>query len=354
MSAEQYEIGGIFKAIKQFSTTVEKEDDETNLTDLFSFQPTHVDEVEIPEEQLAEYLNPDEPEPVKMKKKKKKKGSKLEVVEQKDKPKWDEESPERKERTVFVGNVALTVKKKDLKKIFCKFGEIESLRIRSVPRADPKTSKKVAYIKKEFHSERSNMNAYVVFKNKECAQKSLQCNGMLLEDLHLRVDLSENKKHDTNSSVFVGNLPFNTTEEKLRNHFSKCGQIEDVRVIRDKATGIGKGFAYVKFQSKDNIMFGLKLNSSVFEGRKLRVFKAKDTNETVDKGKHHNKNFQGLRSTSQKDIKTGKKLFSTNKKSSVKYTNATRRMKDKQNNKQNKNKNIKVSKKRENKTMKKK
>ena len=34
----------------------------------------------------------------------------------------------------------------------------------------------------------------------------------------------------------------------IREHFVKCGVIKDVRVIRDKATGIGKGFAYVHFE----------------------------------------------------------------------------------------------------------
>ena len=37
-------------------------------------------------------------------------------------------------------------------------------------------------------------------------------------------------------------------EDTLREHFGKCGEIEDIRVIRDKATGIGKGFAYIHFQ----------------------------------------------------------------------------------------------------------
>ena len=36
-------------------------------------------------------------------------------------------------------------------------------------------------------------------------------------------------------------------EEEVRKHFSECGQIETVRLIRDKLTRFGKGFGYVLF-----------------------------------------------------------------------------------------------------------
>jgi len=36
-------------------------------------------------------------------------------------------------------------------------------------------------------------------------------------------------------------------EESVREHFTVCGDISDVRVIRDRTTGAGKGFGYVNF-----------------------------------------------------------------------------------------------------------
>lgn len=340
-----YEIGGIFNAIKQNKDEVcEDSNEDTDLTELFSFKPQENQDEAIPDDdQLEKFINPTEEEavpsePIKKKKKNKQKedGSKVETTDDKDEVKkkkvLEDESPERKARTIFVGNIALNVSKKDLKKIFSKFGEVETIRIRSIPRADTKTSRKVSFIRKEFHSERDSMNAYVVYKEKDNANKALQCNGMLLENMHLRVDLSENKKHDTSATIFVGNLPFKINEEKLREHFTKCGEVDDVRVIRDKATGMGKGFAYVRFKSKDSVMFGLKMNSSEFEGRKIRVFKAKDgkTEDQTNKVRK-NKKFQGLRSTSKKDIEMGKKLFTTgtNKKNSLKKQNAMKRIKNK-------------------------
>jgi nucleolar protein 12 len=47
--------------------------------------------------------------------------------------------------------------------------------------------------------------------------------------------------------VFVGNLPFDVQDEELYTHFERCGEIEFVRIVRDKKTNIGKGFGYVQF-----------------------------------------------------------------------------------------------------------
>lgn len=49
-------------------------------------------------------------------------------------------------------------------------------------------------------------------------------------------------------SLFVGNLAFNIDDEAVRNHFEEFGTVEGVRLIRDKATGVGKGFGYVLFE----------------------------------------------------------------------------------------------------------
>ena len=53
--------------------------------------------------------------------------------------------------------------------------------------------------------------------------------------------------HDHKRCVFVGNLPFDVQDEELWTHFERCGDIEFVRIVRDKKTNIGKGFGYVQF-----------------------------------------------------------------------------------------------------------
>jgi nucleolar protein 12 len=57
------------------------------------------------------------------------------------------------------------------------------------------------------------------------------------------------KSHDNKKAVFLGNLNFKTQEEDIMKLFSKCWEGENVRLVRDATTGIGKGFGYVNLVS---------------------------------------------------------------------------------------------------------
>ena len=74
----------------------------------------------------------------------------------------------------------------------------------------------------------------------------------------MRVDVEnaedgDKKKHDYDSTIFIGNLPWVSSEEDLRAHFSDIGEILNVRIIRDPKTHLGKGFGYVQFSSKEDM-----------------------------------------------------------------------------------------------------
>ncbi|XP_041352996.1 RNA-binding protein 34-like [Gigantopelta aegis] len=194
--------------------------------------------------------------------------------------------PAADSRTVFVGNVAITVTKKDLKKMFSKYGGIENIRFRCPPTSDPKKPKKLVVIKHDFHPDRHNMIAFVCFKEESSAKDALAVNGHLLEGLHLRVDLaSKSTEHDSNKSVFVGNLPFSLEEEDLRSHFRRCGKIENVRVVRDNKTGIGKGFGYVQFKEQSTVSIALMLKSSELAGREIRVMRCASSADATKSSK---------------------------------------------------------------------
>ncbi|KAM9324221.1 RNA-binding protein 34 [Gastrophryne carolinensis] len=179
----------------------------------------------------------------------------------------------KNKRTVFVGNLPASCTKQMLKSCFRDFGQIESMRFRSMAREDATMSKKAATIQRKINPNRKNINAYVVFKDIESATKALVRNGMEISSgFHIRVDLaSKSTSHNNKKSAFVGNLPYDIEEESLRNHFSECGTIEAVRIVRDNKTGIGKGFGYVLFKGADGVHLALKLNNSELLGRKIRV-----------------------------------------------------------------------------------
>ena len=238
--------------------------------------------------------------------------------------------PARLERTIFVGNVPVTSSRKTLKKLFLKYGKIETVRIRSAPVSNTKTAKKVAVIKKEFHDDRHSFNAYIVFQEKKSCTAALQSNGEEFGGLHLRVDLATKPEPDHKRSIFVGNLPFNTEEEELRKHFEDCGDVESVRIIRDKTTGLGKGFGYILFKKVDGVTFGLKMNGSEFKARKIRVHHSVNKSKIPKKSKFRERRFGGLKGTSKGNkLKSHQK--SSGKKTSKNKQNALKRIKNKKN-----------------------
>lgn len=59
-------------------------------------------------------------------------------------------------------------------------------------------------------------------------------NSVKLGDKHIRVDDAEKGQgNDYESTIFIGNMPWVTTEEEIREHFKECGHIVNVRIIRD-------------------------------------------------------------------------------------------------------------------------
>ncbi|XP_055762068.1 RNA-binding protein 34 isoform X2 [Salvelinus fontinalis] len=179
----------------------------------------------------------------------------------------------KQKRTVFVGNLPASCTKKTLQLVFKDQGAIESIRFRSVVREDPSMSRKVAAIQRKVHPKKQTINAYVVFKAEEGAEKALERNGMEIEkDVHIRVDrVTKSSSHDHKRSIFIGNLPFDINELPLRQHFEECGKVEGVRLVRDKNSGMGKGFGYILFQSIDAVQLALRLDGSDLLGRSVRV-----------------------------------------------------------------------------------
>jgi nucleolar protein 12 len=82
------------------------------------------------------------------------------------------------------------------------------------------------------------------------------------------------QEHDQSKAVFLGNVKFNEQEDNIRRHFEKCGSITDVRLVRDTATGMGKGFGYVNFATTDAVEKAVRLNGTLLNERALRVSRA--------------------------------------------------------------------------------
>ena len=196
-------------------------------------------------------------------------------VKHEDSKEQVQRDPEKEARTIYVGNIPVKLQKNQLKQMFAKFGAVEAVRLRCAARPDMKTTKKVAVIKQKFHDERSSIAAFVRFVERSSAEAATALNGEEVEGHVLRVDLAlAAKSHDHRRAVFLGNLDFKVQEDEVRAVFSKCGEVESVRLVRDSSTGIGKGFGYVNFVAAEAVELALRLVNQLVGGRKVRVTRA--------------------------------------------------------------------------------
>lgn len=76
--------------------------------------------------------------------------------------------------------------------------------------------------------------------------------------------------------IYVGNLHFKATEEDLMELFSKSGEVESVKIIKDISTGNSRGFGFVEMSAEEDAQKAIKtFNGYTFMERKLNVNEAK-------------------------------------------------------------------------------
>ncbi len=80
--------------------------------------------------------------------------------------------------------------------------------------------------------------------------------------------------------LYVGGLPYSTTEDALRAAFSQAGTVEAAQIIMDKMTGRSKGFGFVEMASPEEAQAAIEMfHGKDFEGRTLTVNVARPKEE---------------------------------------------------------------------------
>ena len=93
--------------------------------------------------------------------------------------------------------------------------------------------------------------------------------------------------------IYVGNLPFSVTQEKLKEHFSKYGEIEEATVITNKFSGRSKGFGFVSFKDESSAEKAIaEMNKKEVEGRPLNVKEAIPFDENKPRKRSFRRNFR--------------------------------------------------------------
>ena len=87
------------------------------------------------------------------------------------------------------------------------------------------------------------------------------------------------------TKLYVGNLPFTTTEAELREVFEPHGELQSVNVITDRETGRSRGFAFVEYEDGSSGRYELRLvKAKPGEKQRFEDIKGKDAYVIDSKG----------------------------------------------------------------------
>jgi cold-inducible RNA-binding protein len=89
-------------------------------------------------------------------------------------------------------------------------------------------------------------------------------------------DLSNLERENMGNKLYVGNLPFSITEDRLQQLFSQAGKVESATIITDRETGRSKGFGFVEMSTDQEAADAItKFNGTDFDGRAITVNEAR-------------------------------------------------------------------------------
>ncbi|KAF7590795.1 hypothetical protein BBP40_002363 [Aspergillus hancockii] len=169
----------------------------------------------------------------------------------------EEPSKKRSEHGIWIGNLAFSVTKDDLRKFItgnCSFTDTTITRIHM-----PKSSEK-------YGRAQNKGFAYVDFSNQKATNEALALSEhlltgrrVLIKDAKSFAGRPEKSQGETSSGaaapgnspskrIFVGNLGFDATKEVIEENFGKCGSVAHVHLATFQDSGKCKGYGWVTFE----------------------------------------------------------------------------------------------------------
>jgi RNA recognition motif-containing protein len=80
--------------------------------------------------------------------------------------------------------------------------------------------------------------------------------------------------------LYVGGLPYSTTDDSLKEMFAQAGKVDSAVIIMDKMSGRSKGFGFVEMSTEEEAQKGIDLwNGKEVDGRTLTVAEARPMEE---------------------------------------------------------------------------
>jgi len=85
--------------------------------------------------------------------------------------------------------------------------------------------------------------------------------------------------------LYVGGLSYRTTEDTLKDLFSKAGMVSSVSIIKDKFSGRSRGFGFVEMSTEQEAKKAIEMfDGKEFEGRNIKVAEARPMRRKIRKG----------------------------------------------------------------------
>ena len=92
--------------------------------------------------------------------------------------------------------------------------------------------------------------------------------------------LREKVNESMATRLFVGNLPYSTTDDVLQTQFGSVGTVVSANVVTDRQTGRSRGFGFVEMGSEEEAQNAIStLNGKEMDGRALIVSEAREREE---------------------------------------------------------------------------
>ncbi|GMS97639.1 hypothetical protein PENTCL1PPCAC_19814, partial [Pristionchus entomophagus] len=188
---------------------------------------------------------------------------------------------DERKRTVFVGNLPKEFTRKKLEALFASCGKIDSVRLRGTVGSKETLSKKTAFLAGKLNENIKSIVGYVKFVSVDTVPVAIEKNGTLVDGHHIRVDSCVGiKNYGRKSTVFVGNLPFEISDDDVIEWAEGCvGKVDFVRVVRDRNTGYGRGVGFITFKDDSSVATALSLSTPVIGGNEVRLAKVMKKSE---------------------------------------------------------------------------
>ncbi|KAI1710343.1 RNA recognition motif domain-containing protein [Ditylenchus destructor] len=152
---------------------------------------------------------------------------------------------------IFVGGLLKETSGDTLHRHFSKFGDIFACHI----------------VRNEINS--SKGFGYVTYKSQDSLDRALNSQPHRIDGQIVTVRHADSRRSDF--TLFIGKLSPKTTDESLKEHFSKYGRLTQCNVKTDRQTGQSRGFGYVAFGSQEELDRALKDQPHVIDGVEVEI-----------------------------------------------------------------------------------